>query len=243
VGNFELLEGRLLLSATSDTFAAFRLQIATGLAAYHQTLAMDRQIVANDLASVASGDPSLVAQLKSDLAAFASKFKADQQALLTTRTADLSSLRADQGSPDALAADRLRLQTDFLNLLATLKQDQADREAARKQDRAAIAASKADARNLLQQDLEKMAGDRANAAQQIALDLQELRNTMSGGGLDTGSSDAGTVTGSMVSVEPPPAPINTDLGSAAGGTGATSGGLTYVPVSGNDGGGVYISGG
>jgi hypothetical protein len=259
VGNFELLEPRVLLSATSDALAAFRLQLATGLAAYRQTLAVDRQVVADDLTKFTSGDPSLVAKLRSDLAAFASKFRADQQALLTTREADVAAFRADRGNPEALTADRLKLQEDSANLVGALKQDQTDHAALLKQDHDAIAASRAAAGAVLKQDLAKMASDRGSVAQQIAIELQQLRNTLgsistSGGTLYTGSSGSGTIAGGTLIVDPS-IQVHIDSGGqgngSSGGLGSinfngggnlSSGGLTFGPTSGNLG-GINFNGG
>jgi hypothetical protein len=196
-GTTEPLERRTLLSAASDIITADRAQLAFDQAAAQSTLAADRVLLTDDLAMRVHGDPSLVTKLKSDLADFAEKFRADRQAIAAARTADAILMQSDRGNAAALAADRQKLRHDLASLQAVFGGDNSDRVSTIRQDQLAIAKSRftVDA-SVIKADLTMLAAHKANAAAAVKADVEAIKAGRAiPGGANGGATGGGEFSG------------------------------------------------
>jgi hypothetical protein len=192
----ECLESRTLfagvpsptIQADLNQIALDQHQLATDAASGRPVVAADHRQLALDTAAARRGDPTLVAQLRSDQIGFAQKLHADSASLAASLAADRAAIagdgvqiRLDRGNVEALAADRLKLSTDVAKLhtdaaagTAVIVNDRTAQHAAVGHDLELLLASRAAANPTLAADRAKLATDSANLTQTLLSDRQKL---------------------------------------------------------------------
>jgi hypothetical protein len=179
--SFERLESRTLFAANAALVADMhqlqvdREHLNVDANQGRATLIVDQHAIALDLAGT-TNDPTLVAKLHSDAAAFAQQLQQDRNQLATTIAADRNLVKADVENDDKsqLASDLSKMRSDLSAGLTTAMQDSSSARATLLADVHAIIAARARSSPKLDADRAKLAEDKDTVALTLKADVAKV---------------------------------------------------------------------